>query len=70
MMIGMGMGALNMPALTEMVTAAVGKFLTEKGSISVRAEPAEPVSIVNVVMASQADPTQIPKMLNLKVTAR
>lgn len=70
MMIGMGMGPLNMPGLTEMVTAAVGKFLTEKGSISVRAEPAEPVSIVNVVMSSQADPTQIPKMLNLQVTAR
>ncbi|MEP1205982.1 MAG: hypothetical protein ABJM29_05010 [Rhizobiaceae bacterium] len=70
MMIGMGMGALNMPGLTEMVTSAVGKFLTEKGSISVRAEPTEPVSIVNVVMASQSDPTQIPNMLNLKVTAR
>ncbi|MEP0943420.1 MAG: hypothetical protein ABJH63_05845 [Rhizobiaceae bacterium] len=70
MMIGMGMGALNMPGLTEMVTAAVGKFLKEQGSLSVRAEPTEPVSIVNVVMASQADPTQIPKMLNLQVTAR
>lgn len=70
MMIGMGMGALNMPGLTEMVTAAVGKFLTEKGSLSVRAEPAEPVSIVNVIMSSQADPTQIPNMLNLQVTAR
>ncbi len=70
MMIGMGMGALNMPALTEMVTSAVGKFLTEKGTLSVRAEPAEPVSIVNVVMAAQADPTKIPDMLNLQVTAR
>jgi hypothetical protein len=70
MMIGLGMGGLNMPALTEMVTAAVGKFLTEKGTLSVRAEPAEPVSIVNVVMASQTDPTQIPNLLNLQVTAR
>ncbi len=70
MMIGMGMGGLNMPGLTEMVTSAIGKFLTEKGSLSVRAEPAEPVSIVNVVMASQSDPTQIPNMINLQVTAR
>ena len=70
MMLGTGMGALNMPALTEMVTAAVGKFLTEKDSLSVRAEPTEPVSIVNVVIASDIDPTRIPDMLNLQVTAR
>ncbi|MGI9366157.1 MAG: hypothetical protein ACR2O8_13305 [Rhizobiaceae bacterium] len=70
MMIGMGMGGLNMPALTEMVTSAVGKFLTEKGTLSVRAQPENPVSLVNVVMAGQADPTTIPDMINLKITAR
>ena len=70
MMIGLGMGGLNMPGLTEMVTSAVGKFLKEPGTISVRAQPDEPVSIVNVVFASQTDPAQIPKLLNLQVTAR
>ena len=70
MMIGMGMGGLNMPALTEMVTSAVGKFLSEKGTLSVRAQPEQPVSIVNVVMASQSDPTTIPDMINLQITAR
>ena len=70
MMIGMGMGALNMPALTEMVTSAVGKFLTEKGTLTVRAMPTEPVSIVNVVLTGQRDPTKIPDMVNLQVSAQ
>lgn len=70
MMIGMGMGPLNMPALTEMVTAAVGKFLTEKGTLSVRAQPGQPVPIINMVMAGQSNPAQIVDMLNLQITAR
>lgn len=70
MMIGMGMGGLQMPALTEMVTVAVGKFLKEKGTITVEATPAEPTSIVNVVMAGQADPKKIPEMINLQVSAQ
>ena len=68
MMIGLGMGGLNMPDFTEMVTKAVGSFLQNKGTLSVEAVPAEPVSIVNVVLAGQADPTKVPEMLNLKIS--
>ncbi len=68
MMIGIGMGGLNMPEFTEMVTKAVGSFLQNKGTLSVEAAPAEPVSIVNVVLAGQADPTKVPEMLNLKIS--
>ena len=68
MMIGLGMGGLNMPEFTEMVTKAVGTFLTNKGTLSVEAVPAEPVSIINVVLEGQKDPTKVPGMLNLKVS--
>ena len=67
MMIGMGMGQLNMPAFTEMVSKAVGDFLKNKGSITVEAKPAEPVSIMQLVLSGQSDPTKIPDMLNLQV---
>ena len=58
-----------MPALTEMVTAAVGKFLANPGTLSVRAMPVEPVAVINVVMTGQSDPAKIPDMLNLQISA-
>ena len=70
MMLGMGMAQLNMPEFTEMVTNAVGKFLRDKGTLSVEAVPAEPVPVVSVVAAGQADPTKVPQLLNLQVQAR
>ena len=69
MMIGMGMGGLGMPALTEMVTKAVGTFLQTKGTLTVEAVPPQPVPIMNLVMTGQGDPTKIPDMINLKVSA-
>ena len=70
MMLGLGMANLKMPAFTEMVTSAVGTFLKTKGTLSLEAKPAEPVSIVNVVLAGQADPTKVPELLNLQVSAQ
>ncbi len=67
MMIGLGMGGLNMPAFTDMVTKAVGNFLKNKGSLTVEAKPPEPVSIMQLVLSGQADPTKIPDMLNLQI---
>ena len=69
MMIGLGMGGLQMPALTAMVTAAVGKFLKDKGTIEVVATPAQPLPILDLVLAGQTNPKSIPEMLNLQVTA-
>ncbi len=69
MMIGFGMGGLGMPELTEMVSTAVGTFLTKKGSIALKAQPAEPVSLVNAFIAGQQDPKVIPGMLGITVVA-
>ena len=69
MMIGLGMGGLGMPELTEKVTSAVGKFLKDKGTLTVEAAPSEPVSIVNLFVAGQSDPRQLPGMVNLQITA-
>ena len=69
MMIGMGMSRLGMPAFTEMVTNAVGSFLKDQGSITVSAKPAEPVSALKIMTASQTTPQSLPDILNFKVTA-
>ncbi|MEM1038561.1 MAG: hypothetical protein AAGI12_03710 [Pseudomonadota bacterium] len=69
MMIGMGMAGLQMPGLTDMVTRAVGDFLRDKGTLNVEAKPAEPVSLINLILTGQSNPTRIPEMLNLQVSA-
>ncbi|MEE9375841.1 MAG: hypothetical protein V3V04_05850 [Rhizobiaceae bacterium] len=70
MMIGMGMGQLNMPVFTEMVSTALGNFLKNKGSISLVARPSEPISIMQLVISGQADPTTLPDMLKLEVIGK
>ena len=52
-----------------LVTKAVGQFLKTKGTLTVEAAPTEPVPIMNVVMTGQADPTKIPEMINLQISA-
>ncbi|MEL7229499.1 MAG: hypothetical protein AAGK38_06270, partial [Pseudomonadota bacterium] len=69
MMLGMGMAGLGMPGLTEMVTTAVGKFLQQKGTLTASVTPTNPVSVGEIMMASQTDPKKLPDMLNLQVTA-
>ncbi|MEL7273142.1 MAG: hypothetical protein AAGK33_06860 [Pseudomonadota bacterium] len=69
MMLGMGMAGLGMPGLTEMVTTAVGKFLQQKGTLTASVTPANPVSVGEIMMASQTDPKKLPDMLNLQVRA-
>ncbi|MEM9732979.1 MAG: hypothetical protein AAF903_05760 [Pseudomonadota bacterium] len=69
MMLGMGMAGLGMPGLTEMVTSAVGKFLQQKGTLTASVIPANPVSVSDIMMASQTDPKKLPQMMNLQVTA-
>ncbi|MDD9908744.1 MAG: hypothetical protein OXR62_03545 [Ahrensia sp.] len=69
LMIGMAMGSLGMPQFTEMVSQAVGKFLTEKGTLTVEANPSQPVSVLDIISTSQSNPTQIPELLNAQVSA-
>ncbi|MEM8749769.1 MAG: hypothetical protein AAGF28_05665 [Pseudomonadota bacterium] len=70
MMIGIGLGQLGMPEFTDMVTKAVGTFLSTKGTLTVEATPSEPVPIMTTVLAGQADPTRIPELINLQITAQ
>ncbi len=69
-MLGLGMARLQMPEFSEMVTQAVGKFLETRGTLTVEAVPPQPVSIIDVVVAGQSDPTKVPGILNLKVNAQ
>ncbi len=69
MMIGMGMGQLQMPELTAMVSDAVGKFLAKPGTISVSVKPEKPVPFMNIA-AGSSDPKSLVKLLNLQVSAQ
>lgn len=68
--IGLGLGQLQMPELSEMITKAATTFLKERGTITARVAPKEPVSISQIFAASQSDPKQLPELLNLQVSAQ
>ncbi|MFD0915624.1 hypothetical protein ACFQ14_04330 [Pseudahrensia aquimaris] len=68
LMIGMGMAQLQMPEFTQMVQAAVGKFLQNPGTLSVTAAPEKPTPVMELV-GGAANPKGLVDMLNVKVTA-
>ncbi|EFL90543.1 hypothetical protein [Ahrensia sp. R2A130] len=70
MFLGMGMASLGMPDLTDMVTKAVGTFVKDKGTLSVEAKPAAPVSVGSLIVTGQTNPKALPEMLNLQVKAK
>ncbi len=70
MMIGLGMGQLQMPELTTMVSDAVGKFLANPGTISISVIPEKPVSFENIAATGSTDPKSLVKLLNLQVSAQ
>lgn len=69
MMIGLGMQKFQMPELTQMISNAVGAFLQNPGTLTVSANPAKPVNFMELVLASQANPQELVKLLNLKAEA-
>lgn len=69
MFLGMGLSQLQMPELTQMVTAAVSGFLQNPGTLTISIAPAEPVSVAAIAALSQSDPKALPDLLNLSVTA-
>lgn len=60
---------LGSPAFTEKVAAAAETFLNSPGTLLVRATPAEPVSMAQVVGAALMSPASLPGLLNLDVSA-
>ena len=69
MFVQMGMQGLNMPGFSEMVSKAVGAFLSNPGNLSVKIAPPAPVAISEIVGAGMAAPQTIPELLNVQVTA-
>ena len=60
---------LNDPALTQMVTEAVTKFLDDPKSLVITAEPSSPVPFAVIMAGAMSAPQGLPKQLGLKVTA-
>ncbi len=69
MMIGLGMQRFQMPELTQMVSEAVGAFLQNPGTLTISATPEKPVNLMEIVLASQANPQGLVKLLNVKAAA-
>ncbi|MEM7301172.1 MAG: hypothetical protein AAF468_08825 [Pseudomonadota bacterium] len=68
-MIGAAMGQLNMPELTQKVSAAVGAFLQNPKNIAITVQPNEPISAGNFDPSLANNPPALIKLLNLDVKA-
>ncbi|MEO1399381.1 MAG: hypothetical protein AAFU56_11030, partial [Pseudomonadota bacterium] len=64
-----GLAQLGDPELTQMVTAAVGKFLDNPGKLIVDLAPGSAVSFGEVMGAGMAAPQTLPKVLGVSVSA-
>jgi hypothetical protein len=64
-----GLAQLGDPELTQMVAAAVGKFLDNPGKLVVDMQPETAVSFGEVMGAGMAAPQTLPKVLGVKVSA-
>lgn len=60
---------LQNPDFAASVTAAVGSFLDNPGSLKIAALPASPVPVAQIMGAAMAAPQSVIGVLNLKVTA-
>jgi hypothetical protein len=60
---------LNNPELTNMVTAAVTKFVDAPKSLVITAEPAAPIPFASIMASAMGAPQTIPQQIGLKVTA-
>ncbi|MEE9315089.1 MAG: hypothetical protein V3V02_10615 [Rhizobiaceae bacterium] len=70
MMIGMGMGQLKMPEVSQMVSEAVAAFLKKPGTLSISVKPEKPIAFTSIGVTGAADPKALVKLLNLQVTAK
>jgi len=68
-MMPMMLGAMNMPDLQKQVEAAVGAYLDDPKSLTVSANPAQPLPAPQIMGAAMGDPANLVKTLNVQVTA-
>jgi hypothetical protein len=68
-MMPMMLGAMNMPDLQKQIEAAVGTYLDDPKSLTVSANPAQPLPAPQIMGAAMGDPANLVKTLNVQVTA-
>jgi len=68
-MVPIMMAQLNVPELQKQVTEAVNAYLDSPKSLTIRAEPANPVPFPMIMGAAMGAPNTIPSVLGVKVTA-
>ncbi|MGE0280054.1 MAG: hypothetical protein AB7P20_05505 [Rhizobiaceae bacterium] len=68
-MVPFGMAQLNNPELTTEVTNAVSAFLDNPKSLTISAEPENPVPFAVLMAGGMGDPTTLPKTLGVSVSA-
>lgn len=68
-MMPMMLGAMNMPDLQKQIESAVGAFLDDPKSLTISANPAQPLPAPQIMGAAMGDPANLVKTLNVQVTA-
>jgi len=68
-MVPFGMAQLNNPELTTQVTNAVSAFLDNPKSLTISAEPENPVPLAVLMAGGMGDPMSLPKTLGVSVSA-
>jgi hypothetical protein len=63
------LGALNNPTFQQEVASAVGAFLNDPKSLTIRVAPANPVSGAQMMQIMQTAPQTLPETLNVTVEA-
>lgn len=67
--LGLGLGQINNPAFTKMVTEAVSKFLDDPKSLAISIAPENPVPVAQIGGAAMSSPQTIPDLLAVGVVA-
>ncbi|MEP0520931.1 MAG: hypothetical protein ABJO09_11330 [Hyphomicrobiales bacterium] len=67
--LGLGLGHINNPDFTKMVTEAVSAFLDEPKSLAVSLAPANPVPVAQIAGAAMSSPEAVPDLLAVGVVA-
>lgn len=68
-MLPLFLGRLQNPAFQEQVSAAVNAFLDDPQSLTITADPEEPVAFTTLMGAAMGAPQTLPDVLNVTVTA-
>lgn len=68
-MLPMMLGQLNMPDLQKQIESAVNAYLDDPKSLTVSANPAQPLPAPQIMGAAMGDPANLVKTLNVQVTA-